>query len=55
MAPRTASLDRDDDIVQLVLAVLDEALRSWVKIGRRDGASQAEGVMDQHERSGDAS
>ena len=55
MAPPTAGHDRDDDIVQLALAILDEELRSWVKDRRRGHASQAEGVLEPHEQSGDAS
>lgn len=53
MDPLTGDHDRDDDIVQLALAVLDEESRSWV-IRRRGHASQAEEVLEPHERSGDA-
>lgn len=55
MVPPTADHDRDDDIVQLALAVLDEELRSWVKTRYRGRASQAEGVLELNEQSGDAS
>jgi hypothetical protein len=49
----TAGHDHDDDIVQLALAILDEELRSWTR--HRGHASQAEGVLEPHEQSGDAS
>ena len=55
MAPPMAGRDRDDDIVPLALAILDEELRSWVKTRHRGRASQAEGVLEPHEHSGDAS
>lgn len=53
VAPPTAGHDHDDDIVQLALAILDEELRSWTR--HRGHASQAEGVLEPHEQSGDAS
>lgn len=55
VAPPTAGHDRDDDIVQLAFAILDEELRSWVKTRHRGRASQAEGVLEPREQSGDAS
>ena len=55
MVPSTAGHDRDDDIVQLALAVLDEELRSWVQTRYRGRASQAEGVLEPNEQSRDAS
>lgn len=55
MVPPTADHDRDDDIVKLALAILDEELRSWVKTRWRSRASQAEGVLEPNEQSGDAS
>lgn len=54
MAPPTAEHDRDDDIVQLALAILDEELRSWVKTRHPGRTSQAEGVLEPHEQSEDA-
>jgi hypothetical protein len=53
VAPPTAGHDRDDDIVQLALAILDEELRSWTR--HRGHASKAEGVLEPHEQSGDTS
>jgi hypothetical protein len=47
--------DRDGDVVQVALAVLDEELRSWVTTGHRGRASHAEGVLEPTEQSGDAS
>lgn len=55
VAPPTAGRDRDDDIVRLALAILDEELRSWVKTRHRGRASHAEGVLEPHEQSVDAS
>lgn len=55
MAPPTAGHHRDDDIVQLALAVLDEELRSWVTIRDRGRASQAEDVLEPNEQRGGAS
>jgi hypothetical protein len=55
VAPPTAEHDRDDDIVQLALTILDEELRSWVKIRHRGHASQAQGDLESHGQSGDAS
>lgn len=55
MAPPTAGHDRDDDIIQLAFAILDEELRLWVKTRHRGHASQAEGVLEPHKQSGDAS
>lgn len=55
VAPPTADHDRDDDIVQLALAILDEELRSWVKTRHRGRASEAEGVSEPNEQSGEAS
>ncbi len=55
MAPPTADPDRDDDIVQLALAILDEELRSWVKTRHQGRASQAEGVLEPNEQSREAS
>jgi|GEM_PF-2236275 len=55
VAPPTAGHDRDDDIIQLAFAILDEELRSWVKTRHRGHASQAEGVLEPHKQSGDAS
>lgn len=55
MAPPTADHDRDDDITQLALAILDEELRSWVKTRHRGRASEADGVSDPKEPSADAS
>ena len=46
MAPPTADSDRDNDIVQLALAILDEELGSWVKSQHQGRASQAEGVAE---------
>jgi hypothetical protein len=40
VAPPTAD-DRDNDIVQLALAILDEELASWVKSRDRGRASRA--------------
>jgi hypothetical protein len=55
VAPPTAGHDRDDDIVERALAILDEELRSWVKTRHRGHASGAEGVLARHEQSGDVS
>ena len=55
MAPPTADHDRDDDIVQLALAVLDEESRSWAKTQHLGRASQPDGVTDPNRQSGDAS
>lgn len=55
VVPPTAGRDRDDDIVQLALAILDEELRSWVRTRYRGRASQAEGVLEPNEQSRDAS
>ena len=55
VAPPTADHDRDDDIVQLALAILDEELCSWVKTRHRARKSEAEGVWEPTEQSGDAS
>lgn len=55
MVPPTADHDSDDDIVQLALGILDEELRSWVQTRYRGRASQAEGVLEPNEQSGDAS
>ena len=55
MIPPRAEHDRDDDIVQLALAILDEELRSWVQARYRGRASQAEGVLEPDEHSGYAS
>jgi len=55
VVPPTAGHDRDDDIVQLALAILDEELCSWVKTRHRARKSEAEGVWEPTEQSGDAS
>jgi hypothetical protein len=55
VAPSTAGHDRDGDIVELALAVLDEELGSWVATRYGGRASQAEGVLEPNEQSGDAS
>lgn len=55
MAPTTADHDRDDDIVQLALAILDEESRSWVGTRNRGHASEAEEVLEPHDQSEDPS
>ncbi len=55
MAPPTADHDRDGDVVELALAILEEELRSWAKSRHRGRASQAEDVLEPNEQSGDAS
>lgn len=63
VAPPTAGHDRDDDIVQLALAILDDELRSWVKTRHRgraseaatEAATEAGSVLEPNEHSGDAS
>lgn len=55
MARPTAGYDRDGNIVQLALTILDEELRSWVKTERHGRVSQAEGVLEPNEQSGHTS
>lgn len=55
MAPPMADHDRDKDIVQLALAILDEELDLWVKSGRRGRASQAGRVSEPNARRRDTS
>ena len=40
----TADDERDDDIVQLAFAILDEESRLWLKTRFRCGAAEAKGV-----------
>jgi len=51
VAPPTAD-DRDNDIVELALAILDEELSSWVKSRHRGHASQTQGVSEPKGQSG---
>ena len=55
MAPPTADHDRDNDIVQLALAILDEELGSWVKSRHEGHTSQAEGASAPNRQPRDAS
>lgn len=55
MAPPMADHDRNKDIVQLALAILDEELDLWVKSGRRGPASQAGSVSEPDGRRRDTS
>lgn len=55
VAPPTADPDRDNDIVRLALAILDEEFGSWVKSRHRGRASQAEGVSEPTEQRRDTS
>lgn len=53
MAPPTADQDRDDDIVERALAILDEESRSWAQSRYRGLASQAGGTSEPNEQSED--
>ena len=55
MAPSTAGHDRDDDIVQLALAILDEESHPWVNTRHGGRTSQAEDVVEPNEQGGDTS
>jgi hypothetical protein len=46
VAPPSADHDRDNNIVELALAILEEELGSWVKSQHRGRASQAQGVSE---------
>jgi hypothetical protein len=55
VAPPTAHHDRDNDIVRLALAILDEELASWVNSTHRGHTSQPEGVSAPDEQRRDTS
>jgi hypothetical protein len=55
VAPPTAHHDRNDDIVQLALAILDEELDSWVNSTHRGHTSQSERVSVSDEQRRDTS
>jgi len=55
VAPPTADDDRDNKIVQLALAILDEELASWVESRHRGRASRADVASEPDAQSRDTS